>query len=76
MLGSQYNEIEDGEVFDTIEEALLTSCHICGTELQWDLVVNWNPKTELPEISGESFSCGVKFKITKTEEGYVTSIVN
>ena len=77
MLGNAYKEIEDGEEFDTIEEALLTSCYICGTELEWSIKVHWNKDTELPELHGEAFSCGIKFLIMplgQEQKGYMTRI--
>ena len=74
MLGQIYSEIEHEEEFDTIEEAILTSCHICGTELEWSLTVKWSETKELPEIFGSSFSCGIKFFIIPTENGYMTTI--
>jgi hypothetical protein len=70
-----YTDIEDGEVFDTIEEALLTSCHLCGSPLEWALTVVWNDADDKPEIHGESFSCGVTFNIRPIEEGYETLIL-
>ncbi len=72
MLGSEYKDLEHEEEFDSIEESLLTCCPICGTELEWDLKVKWNNKTEAPAIYGEAFSCGVKFFIEPTDEGYRT----
>jgi hypothetical protein len=73
MFNRDYKDVEDEEVFDTIEEALLTKCPLCGTELEWELKVRWNDK---PEIHGESFSCGLTFLIVPTEEGYMTRIVS
>lgn len=83
MLGSSYKVIEDQEWFLTIEEALLTQCHICGTELEWQLTIRYNESKELPEIYGKSFSCGVTFLIepnsdtggTTDGDGYITKIV-
>jgi hypothetical protein len=72
MLGNAYKELEHEEAFDTIEDALLTSCPVCGTELEWELTVQWNNKTEMPAIYGKAFSCGIKFFIEPTDEGYRT----
>lgn len=72
MLGSQYKDLENEEAFDCIEDALLTSCPVCGTELEWDLTVKWNNSTEKPAIYGSAFSCGIKFLIEPYEEGYRT----
>lgn len=72
MLGWKYKDLEDQEIFDTIEEAILTSCPYCGTELEWTLTVKWNNRKEIPEIHATAFSCGVSFLITPTEDGYMT----
>jgi len=47
--------------FDTIEEALMTCCYICGDRLEWDLKVEYSSKHDIPVISGSSFSCGIKY---------------
>jgi hypothetical protein len=72
MLGEKYKDLEHEEVFDTIEEALLTKCPICGTELEWKLEVRWNSEMDMPRIFGKSFSCGVDFYISPDPEGYFT----
>ena len=75
VLGSTYRDLEDEEVYDSIEEALLTNCPYCGTELEWSLTVKWDPKLEVPTIHGDAFSCGVKFKIEPQSDGsYMTRI--
>ena len=73
MQPNRYKDLEDEEVFDTVEEALLTSCPYCGTELEWSLSVKWDAIEEIPRIHGDSFSCGVKFKIEPESDGsYIT----
>ena len=47
-----YIDVEDGAIFDTIEEALMSCCHICGTPLEWDLKLAWNPVAEINFITG------------------------
>ena len=76
MLNDGYKDIEHEEEFDTIEAALLTSCHICGTPLEWSLSIEWSEKLDKAQIWGASFSCGVKFLIKPNEDtGYVTLIL-
>lgn len=58
-----YVDAEDGVVFDTIEEALLNCCHICGTPLEWDLKLAWNPTAEINFITGYDRCCGHEFRI-------------
>jgi hypothetical protein len=71
MAGSViYTEVTDGEFYPTIEQALLTSCHVCGSPLEWSLTVKWNAANDMPEIHGEAFSCGIKFAIAPVDCGY------
>lgn len=76
FLGSSYKEIEDNEWFPRIEEAILTSCHICGTELEWEIKIKWNDKSNLPELFGAAFSCGCIFIIEPNDDGYITKIIS
>lgn len=65
MFNSNYTTLDfyefDSNTFDTIENALMTKCPYCGTELEWNLKVKYNAVQDKPEIFGESFSCGVTF---------------
>ena len=59
----QYLDAEDGIEFDTIEEVIMTKCHLCGTPLEWDLKTKWSETLERPIIYGTATSCGVIFNI-------------
>lgn len=61
MKGSIFTEVYDGIEFDNIEEAVNTSCPICGTPLDWTLYSEYDDTIERVCISGESESCGYTF---------------
>lgn len=79
MLLNNCIEAEDGMEFDSIESALMTSCHLCGTPLEWSLSLIWNDIHELNFIHGISHSCGATFTIEPilspdSHDGYILHI--
>ena len=48
-------------IYETIEEGLYTSCPICGTPLDWTVVLVYNEYIERHELKASSESCGYKF---------------
>nr|DAJ25867.1 MAG TPA: Rad50 zinc hook motif [Caudoviricetes sp.] len=63
MNNNIYLDAEDGAVFDTIEEALMSCCHLCGTPLEWELKLAWNATAEKSFITGYDRCCGYEFRI-------------
>lgn len=63
MNNNIYLDAEDGAVFDTIEEALMSCCHLCGTPLEWELKLAWNAAAEKSFITGYDRCCGYEFRI-------------
>lgn len=63
MFDKKYTPIEEELEFDTIEEAMMTSCPYCSTPLEWTLTVKFNIFFDAPEIHGKSESCGESFCI-------------
>lgn len=66
---SIYVEVYDGIEFETIEEAVNTSCPICGTPLDWTLYAKYNNSVDRTCLSGEAESCGYLF-ILESEFDY------
>lgn len=60
---NKFTEINDGDIFDTLEEALLTSCPLCGTPLDWGLSLVYDVEVEHNVIHAVSHSCGIDFFI-------------
>ena len=60
---NKFTEINDGDIFDTLEEALLTSCPLCGTPLDWGLSLVYDFELEHNVIHAVSHSCGIDFFI-------------
>ena len=75
MLGSTYKTFEHNLIVNSIEEAIETTCPYCGTELEWDLRIEWNSRMDLPFITAEAFSCGVKFEIKRIETDEVAYLL-
>ncbi len=74
--GHLYTEVDETRVFDSIEEALRTCCHICGDRLEWTLNVRYNEHHEVPYITGHATSCGECFVlITNIEEDMANQIL-
>lgn len=59
--GYLYSEVDETFVFDSLEQALRTCCHICGDKLEWTLKVLYNEHFEVPYIVGHASSCGAGF---------------
>lgn len=58
---SIYVEVYNGIEFNKIEEAINTSCPICGTPLDWTLYASYNNNVDRTCLSGEAESCGYIF---------------
>lgn len=59
----EYIDAIDSIEFDTIEDALMTKCPMCGTPLDWELKLVWIDKYERNFIHGYSSSCNIRFEI-------------
>ena len=49
--------------YESIEEAIYTRCHLCGTPLDWSLKLVYNEVLEKNFIFGTAKSCGIEFSI-------------
>ncbi len=67
-----WKDVEDDYLYETIEEALLTCCPVCGERIEWDVKLVWNDYADRPVFKGTGFSCGLTFTIvySEKEEGY------
>lgn len=59
-----WKDIDPENIYDTVEDVLLTCCHVCGERLEWTLSVKYSPYLDLPIICGESTSCGIIYRFT------------
>ena len=59
--GILWKDVDPDLHYESIEDVLMTCCHICGERLEWDIKTTYNSYMDAPTIKGESFSCGVKY---------------
>lgn len=71
-----FTEVENGMFFDNIEDALLTSCPLCSTPLDWSLSLVYQDHLGYSTIRGVSESCGYIFTITRTLNPYSGYYIN
>ena len=67
---SNYIDAEDGVLYETLEEAVNTSCPYCSTPLEWDLKASYDTHLEETVISGTAYSCGYEFTIKRKGPDY------
>lgn len=63
MIDYIWTDVDNEHEYESIEEAIMTCCNLCGDRLEWDLSISYNSKHDIPVIKGESFSCGVKYRL-------------
>lgn len=63
MIEYKWSDVDPDLQYETIEEALMSCCYVCGDRLEWDLKVEYNSKYDIPVIKGSSFSCGIKYAL-------------
>ena len=63
-----WKDVDPEFEYETIEEALLTTCTLCGDKLEWDIKVTYNTKYDIPCLAGKAFSCGVVYTLYYNDE--------
>lgn len=58
-----WKDVDPDDIYDSLEEALMTCCHICGERLEWDVKTVYNSYLDAPTIAGTSFSCGIQYSL-------------
>ena len=56
-----YSDADSETLYSSIEEVLMTTCHICGEKLEWSFKVDYNSLLDIPVITGSAISCGIKY---------------
>ena len=67
-----WKDVEEDFLYETIEEALLTCCPVCGERIEWSVQLKWNDHSDKPVFYGNGFSCGLIFtiKYNESDDGY------
>lgn len=59
-----WKDVSIDEFYCSIEDAIMTCCHICGERLEWDIKIIYSSYLDAPVFTGTSFSCGIQYSIS------------